>query len=373
MAKQRDRKTTPRPPRRDDDLRDGLDRMMADELREVAQREDIKVGGLRSKPQLVEKLRKARTTRQREPLPTVEIEAAELEGDSKPDDLGAILDKLLGSALPAWRDAARLKKRVADLLDAAPPGPSTGRAVQPTKTAPIPHGADVVTQDNARVAVWTEQRSGGPPRRRSAPLNDQRIGKHPPGTRILVSWVLQKSAFLSDEKSRQHAQADRLATREQRREAHHAIDALFSGRAAEAIPLTDEAVKVAKAKAPMRGAKSTTSMLRDLEGVRSFLLPDHHYYHETFEDAVASLWERRRELLEERFGVVHHPDDPDPLMMPGNWFEVEHGIPLDRLHSARRRDNIRAEKRAGRWFFSARDAQRLWPDDVPYLPKIVPG
>ena len=58
----------------------------------------------------------------------------------------------------------------------------------------------------------------------------------------------------------------------------------------------------------------------------------------------------------------------NPPMMPARWFADEFGVPPNRLRSARRRGVIRSEKRGSRWFYSARDAHRLWPDDVTYLP-----
>ena len=56
MAKQRDRKTTPRRPRRDDDL-PGLDGLTLAKLREMARREGVDVRGLRRKRQVIDRLR----------------------------------------------------------------------------------------------------------------------------------------------------------------------------------------------------------------------------------------------------------------------------------------------------------------------------
>lgn len=79
--------------------------------------------------------------------------------------------------------------------------------------------------------------------------------------------------------------------------------------------------------------------------------------------------EVRREAFERHGFEYREPDDEAaPKYMPPQWFKDEFGIAAERLRKARRDGRIRAEKCHKRWRYSATDAQRVWPNDVTYLP-----
>jgi len=81
--------------------------------------------------------------------------------------------------------------------------------------------------------------------------------------------------------------------------------------------------------------------------------------HKTTSDASASLRADR---------------DPKAPYMPPRWYSVEFGIGSERLRAARRANriaaiNISTEGAPARYHYSVRDAIRLWPDDVTYVPE----
>ena len=263
---------------------------------------------------------------QAEPLPVYEIRAARPsdESDGPTEQLARIIDELLNIAIPAWCAAARIKSHMVELLEAAPPGPPGRPIVFPATMAPN------------------------------------------------TSFAVEESALRADYERRFRARAEQLPTPAQRQEAHRCLDVFFAKEASEAVHLLEQTTELAKAAAPRCAPATTRSLLRDLERVKSFLLPDEHAYDETLEDAIASLRARRRELLEEQLGGgIPAPDDPAG-MMPASWFKTEFGIHRDRLRSAHRRGSLRGEKRDGRWFYSVPDARRLWPEDI-IDPEKLPG
>lgn len=247
------------------------------------------------------------------PLPAIEVEADPRRGgDADLEDLDSVLEDLIGSAWPAYGrtldEFLRLKCRVADL----PPRPR-------------------------------RERSG---EREVRKLEDPKPLR--PGT----GYVVEESAFREYQKACLHAQADRLRSDERRDQAHATIDAFFAcgTRLAETrVPLLiDQAVKLAKATHGRRDPARTRLLLRDLERLRSFLLPIDRPHFDTTDqeqptssaDVVADLRRRREELLEDRVAAYHGFDIADAIDLPPQSRRI-----MDILETRRERVLIAALER----------------------------
>ncbi len=212
------------------------------------------------------------------PLPTVEVEADPRRGgDPDFEALDSVLADLLGSAWPAHArmldEFLRLKRRVADLL----------------------------------------------PRPRRERSGERKVRKleHPKPLRPGTGYAVEESAFREHYQLCLHVQADRLRSHERRDHAHAAIDALFAcdirGAEAHVFQLIDQAVELVKATDGRRDPARTRLLLRDLERLRSFLLPiDRPHFDITDQekptssaDVVADLRQRREDLLEDRVAAYH--------------------------------------------------------------------
>ncbi len=259
------------------------------------------------------------------PLPAIEVEADPRRGgDADFEDLDSVLGDLIGSAWPAYARvlaaAARLKRRVVELL-------------------PRPR-----------------RRQGGEPKVRKL--------EHPEPPRLGTGYAVEASALREYEKACLHVQANRLRQAHAAK-AHAAINALFGAgrtgwsrgvavarcrRLAETrVPLLiDQAVKLAKATHGRRDPTRSRLLLRDLERLRSFLLPTDRPHFGTPDqeqptssaDVVADLRQRREELLEDRVAAYHGFDIADAIDLPPQSRRI-----MDILETRRERVLIAALER----------------------------